>query len=101
MSKIDDAKVHHVAMLSRLKLSDAQIHQFAGQLSDILGYVDKLAELNVEGVEPMAHAAEVSNVFRSDEPGPGLSVDKALANAPDKMDGFFRVVKVLGDGGGA
>lgn len=99
--KISDEQVRHVAMLSRLKLSDEQIHHFADQLSDILGYVDKLAELDVEGVEPMAHAAELTNVMREDRADEGLAVDDALANAPERYEGYFKVVKVLGEGSGA
>ncbi|MCC5829692.1 MAG: Asp-tRNA(Asn)/Glu-tRNA(Gln) amidotransferase subunit GatC [Phycisphaeraceae bacterium] len=99
--RVSDEEVRHAAMLSRLKLTDEQIHHFAVQLSDIVGYVDKLAELDVEGVEPMAHAAELTNVLREDVPQGGLTVEQALANSPETYEGHFRVIKVLGEGSGA
>ena len=99
--QLDDDQVRHVAKLSRLQLTDQEVSHFAGQLSAVLGYVSKLNELNVEGVEPMAHAADVSNVLRKDQPVPGMPVDKALENAPDASDPFFKVPKILGQGSGA
>jgi len=99
--QLSDDQVRHVAKLSRLRLSDEEVHNFAGQLSAVLDYVSKLNELDVEGVEPMAHSADVSNVLREDIPHPGMSVDSALANAPDASDPFFKVPKVLGDESGA
>jgi aspartyl-tRNA(Asn)/glutamyl-tRNA(Gln) amidotransferase subunit C len=101
MPTITEKDVRHVAKLSRLKLSDEQVHYFTAQLSNVLGYIDKLAELNVEGVEPMAHPTDMTNSFRDDTPGTPLPVDMALANAPDSDPPFFKVPKVLGDGGGA
>ena len=99
--KLTDEQVRHVAKLSRLKLSDDQIHFFAEQLSHVLGYIDKLSELNVDGVEPMAHPTDMTNKLRPDEPTPGMPVDAALANAPASDPPFFRVPKVLGEGSGA
>lgn len=99
--KLTEDQVRHVAKLSRLKLDDAQVHHFAQQLSEVLGYVSKLNELDVSGVEPMAHAMDVTNAYRQDEPGPALPIDAVLANAPDKSPPFFKVPKVLGDGASA
>lgn len=99
--ELTEDQVRHVARLSRLKLSDEQVRHYARQLSAVLGYVSKLNELNVEGVEPMAHAMDITNVFRGDEPGPTLPVEAVLANAPDKSPPFFRVPKVLGEASGA
>ncbi len=93
--------VLHVAKLARLKLSDAQIDQFTGQLAHVLEYIAKLNELDVSDVEPMAHALELSNVLREDVERPGLAVTAALANAPQQAEPFFRVPKVLGDASGA
>ncbi len=93
--------VIHVAKLSRLRLTDAEIEHFGEQLSNVLGYMSKLSELNVEGVEPMAHALDVTNVLREDEPVDGMPREDALINAPQQADGFFRVPKVLGEGSGA
>ena len=93
--------VIHVAKLSRLRLSDDEIEHFGKQLSDVLGYMSKLNELDVEGVEPMAHALDVTNVWRQDTPEPGMDTDTALGNAPQRADAFFQVPKVLGDASGA
>ena len=98
---IREEDVRHVAKLSRLKLSEEEISHHTGQLGAILGYIAKLNELDVEGVEPMAHPLDLTNVFREDEPEAGLANEVALRNAPDSGDGFFKVPKVLGDGGGA
>lgn len=71
------------------------------ELSAVLDYISKLNELNVEGVEPMAHAMELSNVLREDEAWPGMSLEQVLANAPDQSPPFFKVPKVIGEGSGA
>ena len=98
---ITESEVRHVAKLSRLKLDDEQIKFFTSQLAHVLGYIAKLNELNVEGVEPMAHPTALTNRFRDDEPGQPLPIDKVLANAPDADPPFFKVPKVLGEGSGA
>lgn len=98
---ITEADVRHVAKLSRLKLSDDEIAGHTVQLARVLEYISKLNELDVEGVEPMAHAADITNALREDEPTPGLSPDDALANAPASFPPFFKVPKVLGEGSGA
>ena len=90
-----------MAKLSRLHLTDEQVQHFASQLSSILDHVSKLEQLDVSGVEPMAHALEVSNVLRDDEAAPPLALDDALANAPQKSPPFFKVPKIIGDGSGA
>lgn len=99
--KLTDDQVRHVAKLSRLKLDDQQIHYFAEQLSAVLGYIGKLNELNVDGIEPMAHPTDMTNKFRTDEPVAGMPTDQALANAPAADPPFFKVPKVLGDAGSA
>ena len=98
---ISEAEVRHVAKLSRLKLSEQQVAYFASSLSHVLGYVSKLDELDVEHVEPMAHPTDMTNHFREDEPTQPLSLEQVLANAPEADPPFFKVPKVLGDGGGA
>ena len=100
-AKLTDEQVRHVAHLSRLKLTDEQVRFYAGQLSDVLGYMTKLGELDVQDVQPMVHPTEIVNKFREDEPQPGLTVDDALANAPASDPPFFKVPKVLGEGSGA
>lgn len=100
-NKLSVDQVRHVAKLSRLRLSNQEIEHFALQLSSVLEYMSKLNELDVDAVEPMSHALDVTNVSRSDKPAPGLPVDQALANAADKAPPFFKVPKVLGEGSGA
>ena len=84
-------EVLHVARLARLDLTDDEIDRFTDQLSAILEAVAKVSELDLSGVEPTAHPLDLVNVWAEDEPRPSLSVDEALANAPDRHDGFFKV----------
>ncbi len=77
-------EVRWVAHLARLDLSAAELETMTRQLGAIVGYVDQLRQVDTEGVEPLAHALAVHNVFRDDEPAPSLPVDEALANAPDR-----------------
>jgi len=88
-------QVKKVATLARLELSDADLAKMADQLNNILKYVDQLAEVNTDGVEPMAHPLPVQNVFREDVPTPSLSVDAALQNAPLRLADFFGVPAVF------
>lgn len=90
--------VRKVSLLARLRLSDAELDTMTGQLGRIVDYMDQLAELNTDGVEPMAHAVEVRNVFRDDEVRPSLPRDEALANAPQHDGECYRVPAVLGEG---
>ena len=91
------ADVEKVALLARLQLSDDELDRLTGELVQIVGYVDQLAEVETDGVEPMAHAVEVSNVFAADEVQPSLPREKALANAPRHNDQGYLVPAVLGD----
>lgn len=84
-------EVVHVARLARLALTEEELDRFAGQLDAILEAVGKVAELDLAGVEPTLHPLALSNVLAEDEPRPSLSVEEALANAPDPEDGAFRV----------
>ena len=84
-------QVLHVARLARLALSEEEVARFQEQLSAILEAVGKVAELDLEGVEPTAHPLDLVNVWAEDEPRPSLPVDEALAGAPDREGGFFRV----------
>lgn len=93
---ISAEQVKHVARLARLALPEDRLATLAGQLESILEYVDKIKGVDVAGVEPMAHALPISNVFREDVEGPSLPVDKVLANAPDADPPFFKVPKVIG-----
>jgi aspartyl-tRNA(Asn)/glutamyl-tRNA(Gln) amidotransferase subunit C len=98
---INEAQVRHVAKLSRLKLTDEQISIYTRQLGNILGYIEKLSELDTEGVEPTAHVAPLRSVLRDDVARPGMGVEKVLQNAPDADEDFFRVPRVLEDSSGA
>lgn len=98
--KIDIEQVRQVAKLSRLALSEAEIAQFATQLSAILEYVEKLNQLDTINVEPLAHCLPISNRFRDDIVKPSLGTEKTLANAPDKDEQFFLVPKILEEPGG-
>ncbi|MEM7680436.1 MAG: Asp-tRNA(Asn)/Glu-tRNA(Gln) amidotransferase subunit GatC [Planctomycetota bacterium] len=99
--RINEDQVRHVARLARLHPSAAQVTHFAHQLDAILDYVDKLSGVDVQGVEPMPHAIDQVNIWRDDTPQPGLDVEAALDNAPQRDGVFFATPKVLGDGGGA
>ncbi len=98
---LTEEDVRHVAKLSRLKLSDEEVGVFAEQLGAVLGYMDKLKELDLEGVEEMAHPTNMVNKLRLDEVGASLDVEEVLANAPASDEPYFKVPKVLGDGGSA
>lgn len=99
--KIDEAQVRRVALLGRLELSDEEIAQFSGQLSAIVEYIEKLNELDTSEVEPLAHCLPMHNVFRADEVRPSLPNEQAVGNAPDEVDGYFKVPKILEDNSGA
>jgi len=98
---ISEQTIREVAKLARLNLTDEEASLFSSQLGDVLGAIDQLKQLDVENVKPMPHALDQLNVFREDKEADGMPVDTALANAPDKDEPFFKVPKVLGDGGGA
>ncbi len=94
LTKEAAAKVAHLA---RLKLSDAELERVTTQLGQVLGYVELLNEIDTSSVEPMAHVADIANVFRDDELRPSLPRAAALANAP-KTDGkYFVVPQILED----
>jgi len=99
--EISEAEVRHISHLSRLNPSDEEVALFSEQLSAILVYMKQLDEVDTTDVPPTAHALPVHNVFRADEPIPGLSPDRALANAPQRDGHFFAVPKVLDSDSGA
>ena len=84
-------EVLHVARLARLALSDEEIDRLGAQLNAILEAVGKVSELDLADVEPTAHPLDLVNVWAEDEPQESLPVEDALANAPDREAGFFRV----------
>lgn len=95
MSRIDRDTVRHVALLSRLEMSDAEADRFTRELDAILDYVDKLGELDTAGVEPTSHSLRLSNVFREDAVRPSLPAAEALANAPEREDDCFKVPPII------
>ena len=95
MSPNSDLDLDYVANLARLNLSGEEKAQFAGQLADILRYVEKLNQVDVSGVEPMAHASPVDNVWEADVVRPGLPVEAALRNAPAQRHNLIVVPKVV------
>ncbi|GIW75497.1 MAG: aspartyl/glutamyl-tRNA(Asn/Gln) amidotransferase subunit C [Phycisphaerae bacterium] len=90
-------QVRHVAKLSRLAIPDDQLPRFTQQLESILEYVEQIKQADVQGVEPMAHAVRLTNVFRDDTPQPALSTQEVLSNAPETDGPFFKVPKVIGE----
>ena len=87
--------IDYVAQLARIALTDAEKLEFSHQLGQVLQYVEKLGEVDVSGVEPMAHAFDVVNIWQKDEPRAGLSTAEALRNAPAVRDNMFVVPKVI------
>jgi aspartyl-tRNA(Asn)/glutamyl-tRNA(Gln) amidotransferase subunit C len=87
--------VRWVAHLARLELTDAELATMTRQLSAIVDYVAQLQGVNTDGIEPLAHAAWITNVFREDEQRLSLPVAEALANAPDRRGDFYGVPAVL------
>jgi aspartyl-tRNA(Asn)/glutamyl-tRNA(Gln) amidotransferase subunit C len=88
---IDREQVLHVARLARLQLSEQEVDRMAGEMSTILGHVETMNELDLEGVEPTSHVVELQNVLREDVPRDCLPRERALDQAPDTADGGFRV----------
>ena len=88
---IDRDQVLHVARLARLRLSDEEVERMTGELSKILEHVERMNELDLDGVEPTSHVVELQNVLREDVPRDGLPRERALAQAPDAADDGFRV----------
>ena len=95
MNPAPDMNIEYVANLARLALTDAEKMKFTQQLGDILHYVEKLKQVDVTGVEPMAHASPVFNVWAADVPVTGLPVEKALQNAPSQRDNLIAIPKVM------
>jgi aspartyl-tRNA(Asn)/glutamyl-tRNA(Gln) amidotransferase subunit C len=90
-----DFNIQYVAHLARIRLSPEEERKLGGQLSAILGYIDKLKELDVSGVEPTAHAFPVVNITRPDDVHPSLPHEEAMRNAPARAGGLFVVPKIV------
>ena len=90
-----EVDVKYVAHLARISLTAEEEKEFGPQLKNILGYIEKLNQLDVSHIEPTAHAVPLVNVFRKDEVRPSLSNEDALRNAPAKANGLFVVPKIV------
>ena len=88
---LDRDQVLHVARLARLELSDDEIERMASELSHVLDHIEKIGELDLEGVPPTSHVVDVVNALRADEPTASLPVDVILAAAPEPLEGGFGV----------
>jgi aspartyl-tRNA(Asn)/glutamyl-tRNA(Gln) amidotransferase subunit C len=87
--------VKHIARLARLKLTDKEIDYFAGQLANIIDYIDQLKEVDTSNVGPTSHAIPIKNVFRKDNAKPSLEGGEVLKNAPSSEKGFFKVPRII------
>jgi aspartyl-tRNA(Asn)/glutamyl-tRNA(Gln) amidotransferase subunit C len=87
--------VKYIAHLARLSLTPEEEQRFGAQLSQVLGHIEKLKELDVSQVGPTAHAVSLVNVTRPDEPCPSLPNEEALRNAPASANGLFIVPKIV------
>ena len=94
--KITKEEVLYVAHLARLDLDAESIEKFAGQIDEILGYIEKLNQVDTRNIKPTSHAIFLTNAFREDKEGEHIKRELALANAPEKEDGSFVVPKVVG-----
>jgi aspartyl-tRNA(Asn)/glutamyl-tRNA(Gln) amidotransferase subunit C len=88
---IDRETVLHVARLARLEFSDDEVEQLIGDLTGVLGHIETIARLDLDGVPPTTHVVAIENTLRADEPQPSLPVKRALADAPEVAEGGFAV----------
>ena len=91
MANIDRMELLHVARLARLELREEEVERLGAQLNDILAAVSKVSELDLSDVPATSHPLDVVNVWAADEPHESLSVEEALANAPEKEGTYFKV----------
>jgi len=91
--EISKEQIKHLAHLSRLELSEAEIDAMQGDMSKILDFVAQVEKLDLEGVEPLTHMSKSVNVMRQDEVANMISKEDALKNAPDANSDYFRVSK--------
>ena len=94
---LSTADVEHIAELAKLALTAEEIEQYRRQLSDILDHFETLKQVDTSSVPPTASVLPLRTVMRADQVRPSLSTEDALANAPDRQDGFLRVRAVFGE----
>lgn len=87
--------VRYVANLARINLSDEEVRDYTSQLEGVMKHIAKLSEVDVEGIEPTAHASSLSNRVRQDVPVASIPAEGFLQNAPDQANGMLRVPKVV------
>jgi aspartyl-tRNA(Asn)/glutamyl-tRNA(Gln) amidotransferase subunit C len=95
---LSESEVRHVAMLARLAVTDEQVETLRDELNSILGHIDAIQQLDLEGVEPMTHAVPMVNEVRDDVVRPVLDRELALKNAPASEDGAFMIPRIVGAG---
>jgi len=88
---LDRDQVLHVARLAQLELTEEEVARMAAELSKVLDHIEKIRELDLEGVPPTSHVVDVVNALRADEPRPSLAAEVALASAPEPLAGGFGV----------
>jgi aspartyl-tRNA(Asn)/glutamyl-tRNA(Gln) amidotransferase subunit C len=88
---IEREQLRHVAHLARLELSDEELERLGPQLNDIIAAVSKVSELDLSDVPATSHPLDVVNVWADDEPRPCLTIEEALANAPERDGNYFKV----------
>ena len=93
---MDRETILHIAELARLEFGEEELEQFARQFEQIIAFVEKISELDVDGLEPMVSPLEGAVPLRPDKPGETLSPEEALKNAPDNKEGLFGVPRVIG-----
>lgn len=96
-NKVSEEEVRHIAELARIELNDAEVNKFVKEISDILGYVEQLGEVDTEGVEPISQVTGKVNVFREDEAKDADEETKNIMakNYPDSQDGYVRVKQIM------
>jgi aspartyl-tRNA(Asn)/glutamyl-tRNA(Gln) amidotransferase subunit C len=94
---LEHVDVAYVANLARLALTEQELEKFQGELDEVVAYIHKLDELDLDGVEPMSHPRPRENVLREDEPRPGSDREKMLENAPSRVGDLVKVPQMMED----
>ncbi len=94
-NRINDEMIEHIGILAKLELSAKEREQAKEDMGKMLGYIDKMEELDTSGIEPLSHAFGIRNVFREDEEANGNMREDVLKNAPEEKDGMFLVPRTF------
>jgi len=95
MSNISKEKVKSIAHMIRIEITDEEAGQYANEMNQLIGYANRMGELNTDEVEPTTHGIIIENVLRNDKPVQSLTQEEALKNAPDQQDGHFKVPSIM------